>query len=340
MAARNGGTRRMMRPGSLVPVPATWPPTLLVVIDTEEEFDWNAPFNPNSTAVTNIQEQHLAQAVLEGHGVCPTYVVDHPVAVSAVGREVLGPWQAAGRCDIGAHLHPWVTPPHQGPVDGWHSFAGNLAPELERAKLTTLTAAIEAGLGVRPVVYKAGRYGIGPATAGILDGLGYRVDCSVVPFTDFAPVGGPDFSGIGDGPFTLSERVTELPMSVHYAGLLARAGPRLFPLLQSRWAARLRLGGIASRAGLLERLRLSPEGHTLANMVRQTRAAMARGTRLFMLTYHSSSLLPGGAPYVRTAAERQAFLEVLGGYCRFFTRELGGRPGRVAEVAALLQQRG
>ena len=48
---------------------------------------------------------------------------------------------------------------------------------------------------------------------------------------------------------------------------------------------------------LVERLRLTPEGLTLADMKRQTRAALARGERYFMLTYHSSTLLPGVTPY-------------------------------------------
>src|SRR3546814_4149526 len=45
--------------------------------------------------------------------------------------------------------------------------SGNLPPELEHAKLAALTEAIAGAFGARPVVYKAGRYGVGPATAGI-----------------------------------------------------------------------------------------------------------------------------------------------------------------------------
>src|SRR3546814_10955242 len=72
-----------------------------------------------------------------------------------------------------------------------------LPPELEHAKLAALTEAIAGAFGARPVVYKAGRYGVGPATAGILEALGYRIDVRVVPFTDFSDDGGPDFSAIG-----------------------------------------------------------------------------------------------------------------------------------------------
>jgi hypothetical protein len=317
-------------------VPSSWPPTLLVVVDTEEEFNWDAPFDRANTQVRNIREQPMAQAVLDAYGVAPTYVVDYPVVVSPEGIDILAGIAASGRCTIGAHLHPWVTPPHEGPVDAKHSFPGNLPAPLERAKLAALTEAIEAGFGARPTIYKAGRYGVGPATAAILDELGYHVDCSVVPFTNFSAAEGPDFSAIADRPFMATDRLVEVPLSVGFVGVFADQGRQLFPRLQTGLGQRLRLSGIAQRAGLLERLRLSPEGHSLQDMIRQTRAGIAAGKRLFMLTYHSSSLLPGATPYVRSEADRRAFLSVLEGYCGYFMETLGGRPGTLAQTAAEL----
>ncbi len=55
-----------------------------------------------------------------------------------------------------------------------------------------------------------------------------------------------------------------------------------------------------------------------------------------MLTYHSSSLLPGATAYVRTEAERSSFLSTLDGYLRFFLGEIGGRTDTVTRVAAAL----
>ena len=324
-------------------LPASWPPTLVVVVDTEEEFDWTAPFDPASTGVENIACQPLAQRLFAAHGVVPTYVVDYPVATTPAAAAVLRGFAAAGDCEIGAHLHPWVTPPAAGPVTARHSYPGNLPPALERAKLAALTQAIETGFGRRPVVYKAGRYGVGPATAGILRELGYRVDVSVVPHTDFSADGGPDFNALPEGPFVIGpcakgEKLIELPLSVHFVGALAGAGGFFHPLLASRSARRLRLPGVAARLRLLERLRLTPEGHTLADLRRQTRAALAGGTRLFMLTYHSSSLLPGATGYVRSAADRDRFLATLDAYCGDFLGRFGGRASTVATVAAALEE--
>ena len=315
----------------LLTVPADWPPTLVVVIDTEEEFDWSAPFDPASTGVANIACQEPAQRILDAHGVVPTYAVDYPVATTPAAAAVLRAFAEAGRCDIGAHLHPWVTPPAEGPVDARHSYPGNLPPALERRKLEALTGAIVAAFGIHPKVYKAGRYGVGPATAGILRELGYAIDASVVPHTDFSADGGPDFTALPDQPFVIAPGLIELPLSVHFAGALRGVGRRVYPRLYGR------LRGIAARLGLLERLRLTPEGHRLEDMLRQTRVALADGTRLFMLTYHSSTLLPGATGYVRDTAGRDRFLATLEGYCREFFGRLGGRAGTLAAVAAALE---
>jgi hypothetical protein len=55
-----------------------------------------------------------------------------------------------------------------------------------------------------------------------------------------------------------------------------------------------------------------------------------------MLTYHSSSLLPGATQYVRSETDRRAFLATLDGYLRFFLAELGGRADTATRVAAAL----
>lgn len=310
-------------------------PVLVVVVDTEEEFDWSAPFNPASTSVANIAEQGRAQAVFDAHGVVPTYVVDYPVANDPAAVAVLGGFAAAGHAEIGAHLHPWVNPPDDGvrPVVAAMSYPSNLPPALEAAKLAALTRTIADSFGASPIVYKAGRYGIGAATPSLLASLGYRVDVSVVPHTDFSADGGPDFRGVPAEPVALACGVVELPLSVHFVGAMAAIGPSLHPRLAGPAASRMRLAGIAARLGLLERLRLSPEGHGLGDLLRQTRAALAAGTRVFMLTYHSSALLPGATSYVRSDADRDAFIATLDGYLRFFLGAAGGRSTTAAQLA-------
>lgn len=319
-----------------LPVPTDWAPTLLVVIDTEEEFDWRAPPNTASRSVANVSHVPLLQAVFEKHGVIPAYLVDHPVVSSPEAVGVLRPRADSGHCEIGAHLHPWVTPPVEEKVDAWHAFACNLPADLERRKLETLTRAIQAAFGRSPEIFKAGGYGVGVHTPGFLAELGYKVDSSIVPYTDFTALGGPNFRNWSEAPFQTVEGIVEIPLTAGFAGQFAEHGQTLFPRLHHPYSQALRLPGIAARLSLLERLRLSPEGHTLQDMQRLTRAALARGERLFMMTLHSSSLLPGATEYVRTLPERTAFLKRIEDYLRFFLETVGGRTGIVSEVAAAL----
>ncbi len=318
----------------LEPRPET-PPTLLVVVDTEEEFDWDAPFDRASTGVANIGFQHLAQDLFDAHAIAPTYVIDYPVATTASSVAILRPWLEARRCDIGAHLHPWVNPPDEEAVCARNSFASNLPVALMRRKLETLRDAIAASFGRAPTVYKAGRYGIGPDTAAVLSALGFTADTSVVPHGDFSAIEGPDFRGLPASPFLAGDDIAEIPLSVHLIGRAARFGPALFPVLDRLRA--LRLPGIAARLGLLERLRLSPEGHGFDDMRRQTEAALARGDRHMVLTYHSSSLMPGGSPYARSPAERDGVLRTLTQYIAYFTSLPGWATDTVAGLATTMR---
>lgn len=320
----------------LIPPPA-WKPTLVVVIDTEEEFDWNAPFNHKSTQVSNIAEQYFAQDIFDAHGVVPTYAVDYPVATSAAAVTILNSFRADRRCEIGAHLHPWVTPPHSGKIDSYRSYGGNLPVGLEGAKLVSLVNVIRRNFGLQPKVFRAGRYGVGPQTPRVLCQLGFETDTSILPTFDFSADGGPDFGQAPLDPYLTPEGLCEMPDSAGFFGPLASHGTDIFQQMSKAYMKRLHLGGILARTRLLERLRLSPEGHTVAEMIRQVRLSHARGCRLFMMSYHSSSLLPGGAPYVDSQKSRRLFLERIDNFLRFFLRDFGGRVETVSHVTALLK---
>lgn len=309
-------------------LPDGHPPVLTVVVDTEEEFDWSKPFSRNSVGVTSIAAQPLMhERVFDHHGVVPTYVIDWPVATTPSAVEVLKRLMQEGKCEIGTHLHPWVSPPYTEEVNAFNSYAGNLPRELEFEKIRQLTQAITDNFGQAPVVFKAGRYGVGPHTSDILSELGYCVDASVVPFTAMTSDGGPDFSKHGADPFWFGEngkRMLELPATAGYAGTLHAHGPRLHAWLQSPALRSVRAPGIASRLGVLERIKLSPEGYSLNELKSLTRCMVSSGTRFFGLTYHSPTLVPGHTAYTRTPEDREQFIATLDAYLHFFSKEIKG----------------
>jgi hypothetical protein len=307
-------------------------PELAIVVDTEEEFDWSRPFSRDNVSTRSIPAQAPAHRIYDRFAIVPTYVVDYPVATDPAAVAFLRGLKEAGKAEIGAHLHPWVTPPHLEEVNARNSYHCNLPPELERAKLAALTEAIAAGFGARPTIFKAGRYGYGPATGRILADLGYRVDCSFVPHTDFSSDGGPDFRGRPDRPHWLPEGLLEVPLSVGFLGALPALGERTAALFDSRAAARLRIPGALARSGLVARSRLSPEGTPPDEQCRLIAAMIARGHRTFSLTYHSPSLAPGHTPYVRDAADLDRFLAAIEQVLGFFRDGIGGRFTTLSEI--------
>jgi len=302
------------------------PPRLAVVVDTEEEFDWSAPFDRSARGVGSIAAQERAHEIFDRAGLKPTYVCDQCVVDDDRASDVLKALRDEGRARIGAHLHPWVSEPYAEEVGDRNSFQCNLPPEIERAKLATLTDALSARFGERPVVFKAGRYGFGRSTATAIRDLGYRIDCSFVPYTDFRAMHGPSFVGTPPEPFWLDGEKTllEVPLTRGFSGSAARLGPSLQGAVDGAWWKRLRAGAALSRLGVLERATLTPEGVDAAAQIRLLDALLKQGVRTFTMTYHSPSLEPGHTPYVRDKADLRTFLDRIERVVRYFEALDGG----------------
>ena len=64
----------------LIHLPHDCRPVLVVVIHTEEEFDWDKPHDRNATSVAHMRHIHRAQEVFDAFGIVPNYVIDYPIA--------------------------------------------------------------------------------------------------------------------------------------------------------------------------------------------------------------------------------------------------------------------
>ena len=289
------------RPGPPVAWPAAFGARFTVFVDTEEEFDWAAPLARDNRAVTATAAIPAAHRRFAARGVALAFMVDHPVASDPRATAAVAEALADGRSTVGTQLHPWVNPPYDEELTGPNSFAGNLSEALEAAKLDALTAAIEQGFGRRPLVYRAGRYGVGPATWRLLARRGYRIDTSLRARYDYGAEGGPDFSRIGNRAFLTPEGLVELPLTTVLTGRLRSAG--LYRALGRVPRGR----GVAARLGLVQRVALTPEQMPLADAMEAIRVAHGEGERLLSFSFHSPSLVPGHTPYVRDAADLADF---------------------------------
>ena len=303
-------------------------PFLLVIIDTEEEFDWRV-VPSNSTSVDSMKFQERGQRIFEKFNLVPTYAVDYAIASQKDGYAPLVEYLADGRCEIGTHLHPWINPPIKEAMTARNSFPGNLPPDLEFEKLRVLTDLIGQNLEQEPILYRAGRYGLGPHTPEALKSLGYKIDCSVLPLFDLTYMEGPDFRQSRTRPYWLDadRALLELPVTVGIVGALSPFGRRLHPLISGPREESLRLPGIFARLNLINRVRLTPEGVPLREAKQLTRKLLDDDRqRVFVMSYHSPSLEPGNTPYVRSDKDLQRFLRWIEAYVEYFITELGGTP--------------
>jgi hypothetical protein len=301
-----------------------------VFCDTEEEFDWGKPRSRDNRSTTHMAAMPDLQERFRERGVKCVHLVDHPIATDPRSVAMLSQWLERDEISVGTQLHPWVNPPHDEEVNTFNSFVGNLPIELERAKIENLTQTIEAAFGRRPIVYRAGRYGVGPNTALLLLQAGYQADVSVRALHDYSDEGGPDFSRVKPVPFRVGDGpLVELPLSAAYVGPLRTRGRSIY-----RTAGKVPRGrGILFRTGLLNRAALTPEGVPLEEALAAARALIRDGIRWFSLSFHSPSVEPGHTPFVRTAEDLRAFHAWWEGMFDFFEGE-GIRHASIEETVA------
>lgn len=303
----------------------------VVTVDTEEEFDWNAPIRREGHGLGHLSELTRFQQFCEGFGVAPIYLVDYAVAKASDTAAALGNAVCDGRAEIGVHLHPWVNPPFVEEISNTNSFAGNLPVQVEQAKFNRLYDAIEHTFAVRPLIYRAGRYGIGPASGAMLAESDIAIDTSVRALFDYSDSGGPDFSRHPVRPYWVGRPggLIELPLTTVHWGPLRRLGPGMGETIRRLPG----LGGMLARLDLLQRISLTPEGVTAVEAIRGIDAALGDGLPLLVFSFHSPSLVPGNTPYVRTESDLETFY----GWWRTIFAYLAARkipPSSAAEIIA------
>jgi hypothetical protein len=325
-----GRLDRPPRPSDYLRLPDSFGRRVAIFVDTEEEFDWTKPPSRAERSTSAAESLPIVHRRLRSYGVAPVYLVDHPIATDPRCVATLREFQERGECLVGTQLHPWVNPPFEEEETAVNSFPGNLPPALERAKLVRLTDVIENAFGRRPLVYRAGRYGVGPHTAGLLQELGYQADVSVRALFDYSGEGGPDFSRVRPYPYRIAgTELVEVPLTAAYVGALGERGAGLY-----RAAGKLEpVRGVLARAGLVNRVALTPEGMPLAEVKEAVERLLDDGVQLFSISFHSPSVEPGHTPYVRDQADLATFYAWWDGVFDLFAKR-GVAPASMDEVLA------
>jgi hypothetical protein len=276
----------------------------IITVDTEEEFNWSAPFSREQRSVAHLAKADRFQNLCAEFGVKPIYLIDHPVASDASAIKILGDFVAQGKATIGMHLHPWVNPPFVEEVNARNSYSCNLSPDLEREKLEILYNCIQSNFGIAPNIYRAGRYGVGSNTINILQNLDIQFDTSVRACFDYSADSGPNFALEPDQAYWLKrDALMELPVTTVFGGKMRQFGKVGFNSVFGSNIAR----GVLAKTGMLERIAFTPEGIPVNKMLEGIELALQSGIGILNFSFHSPSLAPGFTPYVRNDADLESF---------------------------------
>ena len=311
------------------------PPAVLVGIDTEADDQWSAQ-GRREMSVRNAARLPALQALFEEFGVRPTYVVTWEMATRPESAAVLRALARTGACEIGAHLHPWSSPPFRTEDLAAHTYPHNLPLDLLDRQLTELTAVIEQDLGVRPTTYRAGRNGFDGRTLPILERLGYTVDTSVDPLFNERRKGGMVFDGAPRVPYHPDYRDVRRPgdSKILEVPITSATTPAL-PRLLERAYARLRpipWRGALKRLGLRP-VWLRPSYTPLPEMIAFADRLAGEAAPCFNIIFHSSEVLPGGSPYTPDEGSVARFLDDLRRLLGHLTSRLGAAGRTYAEFA-------
>jgi hypothetical protein len=269
---------------------------LIITIDVEEEGLFSGNYPRAGAGVANVAELRRLEFVHQEFGFPLTLLVTYPVARDPAAREVLVAWQQERGAEVGAHLHPWNTPPYSDLSSPEPIATARLPLTLVGEKLKTLVDCLTEGFQEPPRSFRMGRFDWSAGLLELLPGCGLRVDSSMVPLT---------FKGEGPQNFLAPADPFWLEVSAAPGVRLLEAPVTMVPVWKSSAKAVHRLAGLLpGKAGqaLLSRYRfvgaagIHPAWFPQFSMRLAATLHRRRGGRVLTLFLHSSELLPGGSP--------------------------------------------
>ncbi len=292
------------------------PLAVYITIDTEED-QWGEYYS-SGYSVENVYIIPELQELFDRYGAIPTYLIDYPVIIDKKAQKIIQKIYKDGRCGIGSHCHPWNTPPFKEEISTNNSMLCNLPYDLVLEKIQTLNKALEEHWGFTPTCFRAGRWGLNETVARCIYESGYKVDTSVTPFYSWKEYGGPDFS---DAPidcykFNPNAILTkdpnglmlEVPVTIGFYQKNYKFWASIRERIMKSRLSRYHMIGILDRLRILNLRWLSPEMCSGKEMVLLAKAAMRNGYQFLNMSFHSTSLLPGRSPFVRTKSDIKRFL--------------------------------
>lgn len=282
-----------------------------VTIDTEPDCDihWRRS-NPLTFSSVLYGIPELLRPIWNRYGIKPTYFVSPEVIMNVECCEVFKKEIELGS-EVGAHLHSEYIEPEKK----YNSVSGTISDEFpcfahdsktEFEKIKTLTYLIESKVGIKPISYRAGRYGADLDTINSLIKLEYRIDSSITPHINWSNKGGPDHSRGLEQPYWVSQKdyykenkankkILEVPITI---------GNKRFGYF----------GKYLPDSGLFYNW-LRPTHMTVFEMKKLIKNYIEKYKNeevvVLNMMFHSMEIIPKATPYVRGGIDQKLFLKRL-----------------------------
>lgn len=289
---------------------------LCVSIDTECDKgpSWRSR-RPMTFEGVHVGIVDRLQPLFASYGAKPTYLVSPEVIRDARSAEELKAIGSA--CELGAHLHGEYAEPGAWEPEVTRDFQRDYEGDVEKRKLTYLTDQFIRTFQHQPVSFRAGRFGIGRRTIGILEELGYGVESSVTPNIDWSDQGSPglSFSGAPTQPYRPDRHdpgrpgdssLLEVPITIRRR--LLNSLPGIGKKLEPRWLRPTWTSGDA-----LVRLAEDEIG--------EARRASPGRPVVINAMLHNTEVIPDASPYADTESDAKAILDRLRVLLAFAQRE-------------------
>lgn len=299
----------------------------IVTIDTEED-NW-VRYSRTDNPVENIKKIIPLQKIFNRYSIKPTYLISYPVATNPESIEILKSILDKGQCEIGAHCHPWNTPPFEEEINEFNTMLSNLPEDLVLQKLKSLHEVIYQNFGVIPNSFRAGRWGFSSSVARCLEKLNYKVDTSVSPFVDWREYQGVDFSDYPLNAYrfesddiktqNISGTLLQVPATVGYLHGNQYKSHAISEKLRSGFLKKIRVHSVVSRLRLFNKIWLSPEYSTTREMIKISRVFQNEGKSHLNMAFHSTSLMHGLTPFNRNIAEEKRLFQRIEGCLKYIS---------------------
>ena len=266
--------------------------------------------------IGNIGALPKLQELFNKYDIRPTYLITYPVASEDLGIETLRSLLKQKNCEIGTHFHPWTTPPiHESEIQS-AIFPFKLEKNLHRAKLINLTNSIKKSFNIEPKSYRAGRFGFDKIGLKLIEELGYNVDTSVTPLTNW----GSDFRGATSTPYFLDyedltkqgqSNILEVPVSIDID--LHKYFKSMYAMSSEKVKGALKYFGV-------KRNWLRPSLSSTNEMIKLSGYLIKNNVKILNMMFHSSELTTTGSPFNKTEIGVRNYFNKLEEYFKFIKK--------------------